>query len=325
MVPAAARSFAPSAERGGPLDLLRFAAAILIVLYHYAVAAPVDVTRLHPALTRGYLATDFFLILSGYVLAKAYGRRLLEGRSTALQVVSRRWRRIWPGHAVMMLTFLAFVTASTALGHAPNRPLDYQPADFLAQLFLVQAWGAPVGTGWNFPTWSLSALFVCYAVFPFAWRLAARSPAAGVAAAGLLLVMAVDAWAEVALGGPMFQLPYFLGVVRALPLFLFGLGLARVTEDHPVPRAWADAVWTLALAGLAAVQLLGRGDLVSMVLIGLIIVGCGSIQGRRGSPVGGRGARLCHGSRRIGGGALARLGRLGPGCPRRRRPVPPSD
>jgi peptidoglycan/LPS O-acetylase OafA/YrhL len=61
-------------SRGGALDLLRFVAALFIVLYHVAERAPVSLFAIHPALGRGYLATDFFLMLSGYVLARTYGR-----------------------------------------------------------------------------------------------------------------------------------------------------------------------------------------------------------------------------------------------------------
>ncbi len=63
----------PGLSRGGALDLLRFVAALFIVLYHVAERAPVSLFAIHPAFGRGYLATDFFLMLSGYVLAKTYG------------------------------------------------------------------------------------------------------------------------------------------------------------------------------------------------------------------------------------------------------------
>ncbi len=283
MTEASAPTYAP-AQRGGPLDLMRFSASVLIVLYHYAAEAPVDLTTLNPALARGYLATDFFLILSGYVLAKAYGGRLIEGRTTSVQIMLRRLRRIWPAHAVLMFTFLFIVLAATVMGHPPARSEDFRPADFFTQLFLLQAWGVDLGRGWNFPSWSLSSLMACYAAFPLVWRVVARMPAPTVLSAGLLAVMSVDLVAKATLGSPMFDLPFFLGIIRAAPLFLVGLGIARMTEDRPLPNKWAGALWKVALVGFGALQTIGRADLLSIILIGLAVVACGSIREQRASP-----------------------------------------
>ena len=49
----------PSWPRGGLLDLLRFAASLLIVVYHFSAEGPWPLESLHPVFLRGYLATDF--------------------------------------------------------------------------------------------------------------------------------------------------------------------------------------------------------------------------------------------------------------------------
>ena len=67
----------PNTSRGGALDALRFAAALLIMLYHFGSESPIKLYRLNEVFARGYLATDFFLMLSGYVLGRAYGPSLL--------------------------------------------------------------------------------------------------------------------------------------------------------------------------------------------------------------------------------------------------------
>ena len=51
--------------RSGAFDVLRFVAALFIVLYHVAERAAVSLFAIHPAFGRGYLTTDFFLMLSG--------------------------------------------------------------------------------------------------------------------------------------------------------------------------------------------------------------------------------------------------------------------
>jgi peptidoglycan/LPS O-acetylase OafA/YrhL len=56
------------------LDALRGVAALGVVGYHFGTR--LDLPFLFP---RGYLAVDFFFVLSGFVVAKAYAQRLAEG------------------------------------------------------------------------------------------------------------------------------------------------------------------------------------------------------------------------------------------------------
>lgn len=51
------------------LDALRGGAAFVVMIYHQQHAA---------VMGHGYLAVDFFFILSGFVIAKAYERKLLS-------------------------------------------------------------------------------------------------------------------------------------------------------------------------------------------------------------------------------------------------------
>lgn len=53
---------------------------------------------------------------------------------------------------------------------APRHPENYSLFAFAMQVVLVQAWGIGGGEGWNEPSWSLSALIICYATFPWIWR-----------------------------------------------------------------------------------------------------------------------------------------------------------
>ena len=162
------------AGRGGVLDMLRFAAALLIVLYHYGAEAPVTLVTLHPVFGRGYLATDFFLILSGFVLGRAYGAQILSGRVGLFDFIKKRLTRLWPAQLVVLAVMSVAVILAELAGDHPGHPGNFTPLALLMQTFMVQAWGLPGGGGWNLPSWSLSALLVCYAAFPFLWRAFAR-------------------------------------------------------------------------------------------------------------------------------------------------------
>lgn len=78
------------------LDGLRGTAALLVLVYHIfeglAFAAGVDTISF---MNHGYLAVDFFFILSGYVIGYAYDDRLASGM-TAGQFIKRRLIRLHP-------------------------------------------------------------------------------------------------------------------------------------------------------------------------------------------------------------------------------------
>lgn len=270
----------PPLARGGALDALRFLAAFLIVLYHYADQAPVSLFTIHPAFERGYLATNFFIMLSGYVLGRTYGARVDAGRITTGGFLLRRVARIWPAHLVMVAAFAALYLGTGAVGVAPQNPQWFDWRQLPAQVFLVQAWGLPGRSGWNIVTWSLSALLVCYALFPALWRGVGRlrSPLA-LLALTLLVFAASDAFARLTLDQAVYRLPLRFGVLRALPLFLVGVVLARLTVQVALPARVAAPAAAAALVGCFALQLFGRFDHASLGLLVAAIFAAGAAQG----------------------------------------------
>ncbi|WP_426031110.1 hypothetical protein [Caulobacter sp. DWP3-1-3b2] len=86
------------------------------------------------------------------------------------EFLERRILRIWPAHLIMLALLAAFVFGTGPIGLAPQNPRWFQWSKLPPQIFLVQAWFMPGTSGWNMPTSTLSALIVCYAGFPAAWR-----------------------------------------------------------------------------------------------------------------------------------------------------------
>ena len=280
----------PVLSRDGPLDALRFLAALFIVLYHVAERAPVSLFSLSHAFGRGYLATDFFLMLSGYVLARTYGPRLLGQEVTTGEFLKRRILRIWPAHLVMLALFVAFVLGTGAVGLAPQNPQWFQWPQLLPQVFLMQAWFVPGPSGWNMPTWTLSALIVCYAGFPAAWRATARirSPWTTLLI-GVAIFLVVDYAAKAVTGIPGHQLPLRFGLVRGIPLFILGMLIARLPTA--ISSRWADGLAIAAGVGVVALQVFGRFDHASLALLGLLIYAAGA-SGAKGWGWAGLAGRL---------------------------------
>ena len=270
----------PVLSRDGPLDALRFLAALFIVLYHVAERAPVSLFSLSPAFGRGYLATDFFLMLSGYVLARTYGARVPSAEVDSWTFLKRRVQRIWPPHLVMLALFVAFFLATTAVGLAPQNPQWFQWDQLLPQIFLVQAWFVPGTSGWNMPTWTLSALIASYALFPMVWRkVAASARPLRLLAMGVCVWIIIDQAALMAFGVHGYQLPLRFGLIRGVPLFLIGVLVARL----PVTRLAEQQALPLAAASLAiviGVQALGNFDYFSLALLAFLIYAAGAAKPR---------------------------------------------
>lgn len=288
-------SLARSGEqgRGGALDALRFVAALLIVLYHYGSEAPVELTNLHPVFGRGYLATDFFLILSGFVLGRAYGGQVLSGGIGMVAFLKKRLTRLWPAQLTVLAAMLVVVIGAEFAGDHPGHPDNFRPLGLVMQALMIQAWGLPGGGGWNHPSWSLSALIVCYAAFPLAWRWISRmsSPAA-LLALGLTTVMAGDLLCHRVFHHAIYDLDFSLGIVRAAPLFLLGICIARVVETGALPALAARLLAGLALAVLIMLQIAGRMDLPSIVAIAAVVLGLGRLPVLKPSRLVEQGARL---------------------------------
>jgi len=100
------------------LDALRGVAAVAVMLYHFGERA--DLTYLFP---RGYLAVDFFFVLSGFVLAQAYGaplRSYLSAGMFAARRLARLLPMLIPGTILAGFLELGRSGAGPVLGRLPE-------------------------------------------------------------------------------------------------------------------------------------------------------------------------------------------------------------
>lgn len=266
-------------SRGGALDLLRFAAALLIMVYHFGNESPRRLVRFSELFERGYLATDFFLILSGYVLGRAYGPAILESGVSAGRFWMRRAARIWPAHLIVLTAMGLYVLGGQVLAGFPPNEQRFGLVSFFQQALLIHAWFPGVrADGWNLPSWSLSALLICYAIFPWLFRaLALVRPAAVLAILGVAGVIAAEWVARELFGLNLYYLPFNVGLGRAIPLFLLGACLARAAAlEWPSETAARLLMWG-GLIAVIALNIAGRFDFLSIVSFGAIILGAGRL------------------------------------------------
>src|ERR1700688_4009579 len=158
-----------------PLTSLRFFMALTIVVCHFCGLLPftISISQL-PA--KGYLGVDFFFILSGFILSHVYLDGLSLGTVHPYDFYIKRLARIYPVHlfTLLLTVFLAaaFLQLSRYMYPTIVTPGFFSdvcpPGRFLANLLLVHAWGWERNTLYslNKPSWSISAEWFAYLLFP---------------------------------------------------------------------------------------------------------------------------------------------------------------
>jgi peptidoglycan/LPS O-acetylase OafA/YrhL len=262
--------------KGGPLDALRFLAAAFILVFHFGDNAPVRLRDMHDFFGRGYLATDFFLLLSGFVLARVYGGQVLSGRVSSAQFLAKRLARIYPAHLITLAVLVVLVLAGGQVGWRFAHPERFDWSALPAHLLLMHGWGLAPDT-WNLPTWSISALAACYFGFPWTWRLLRLlgTPLACVLVA-LSVVVGSDLLAQGLTGQHQFSVPMQWGLLRAIPLFVVGLTLARLVEVLRIGAMWARAIAASGALVFLVSAVLNGPDLVSVLAIMAVVTGLGA-------------------------------------------------
>jgi peptidoglycan/LPS O-acetylase OafA/YrhL len=150
-----------------PLTGIRALAALLVLGMHTEQNVPAGLDLLLPFFARGYLGVDFFFVLSGFIITHVYLESLASPNLSAVQIfLWHRFIRLYPIHITVLAGLVAIVSFVGAAGFALNNPQQWQWNDLLWQLTLLQAWGVTRSPGWNVPSWSISAEWFAYLLFP---------------------------------------------------------------------------------------------------------------------------------------------------------------
>lgn len=267
------------------LTSVRGIAAWFVVFFHIRFALGLPDPELH-LLAKGYLAVDFFFLLSGFVIWMTWSERIRAGGPAAvLGFLRRRVARVWPLHLFMLGTGVAIAAALELTGRGSDQfPWHELPLHVL----LLQNWGFTEHLTWNDPAWSISCELGAYLIFPLLalaidWR---RVPSWAVIAAiaallGLLhaIFASRGAWA---LGQEITS----LGLVRCVIEFAAGTAIAalwlRWREQWRAPALAAAALALVLAAGWA----LGLPEtFAAPATFAALLLALGLTAARRGNPL----------------------------------------
>jgi|CXWL01.1.fsa_nt_gi peptidoglycan/LPS O-acetylase OafA/YrhL len=231
-----------------PLTSLRFLAAFWVLLYHFKDHLGLGLGQIG-LIADGYLGVDLFFTLSGFILAHVYLEAVEAGRFGYGGFLKNRIARVYPMHLAALLAMLTLYAGATAIGAGVGSPDAFKLSDLPAHLFMVHAWGATEAVGWNFPSWSISAEWAAYLLFPLVAALVLKAKHAGWMLAGAL-ALCVASFAALSdlhtllpwVGRDFSQMTAQIGALRIMPSFLLGVALYNFGRSH---AARAEHAWPI--------------------------------------------------------------------------------
>jgi peptidoglycan/LPS O-acetylase OafA/YrhL len=207
------------------------------------------------------LIVGIFFVLSGFVLSFSK-----EQGAPFLPFMKSRLRRIYPLHAVILLTFIPlFCMIDLHYGSIKD-----VITNGVLSFGLLQSWVPSHSVIWNGPSWFLSSLLFCYLLFPFVqkkmYAMSARQIVQLIIGIQILTFFIFFLYSSIKGWGAMEDVatpPSLLfNVLRFNPLmnsfeFILGMAVCNLWRKYPIGEYKSAAITTITAMMMVAL-LLGR-------------------------------------------------------------------
>jgi peptidoglycan/LPS O-acetylase OafA/YrhL len=250
-----------------------------VVLQHFAATFQQYCSGNLPSpVPHGYMAVDFFFVLSGFIMCYTYlGDFQARGMAAYTPFLAKRFGRIFPLHAFCVLAMLLLGAVSVALlgrnlFHASTNLLFDVPANLL----MLQ--GIGIGQNMNGPSWSVSVEFVAYVLFPLLIAVVFRNRllpwiAALLGAAGLVQVAGLDPRWSLSAIDPL------SATIRCLAGFTFGMIGYRLYAETRLGALLGRSPVAVLLAAAVGLALVLKQGLVAAALFAPLVIAFAVNQG----------------------------------------------
>lgn len=185
---------------------------------------------------RGWLGVDLFFVLSGFVISHVYTSRMAQFnlRNTS-DFYLRRFAKIYPAHLFVLGLFLILYFSADFFRLSFNRE-HYAWDRLIAQIFMLNGLGLSVKNGWNYVSWSISAEFAAYLLYPIIAVYIAKADARRSFIFGVLTLLTMFGLAFLVNGGSTYFLPWRATLTRVLSEFLLGAFAYKVYQTSTMQR-----------------------------------------------------------------------------------------
>lgn len=266
------------------LTPLRGIAALLVAVFHFEMAIARFVQPQHTLFfEKCYLMVDLFFIMSGFIMLHVYGSSFSFNisKTSFRQFIVARFARIYPLHFFAMLLLVLMVAIITH-GNLPEAGIENKAA-IATGLLLLHSFNIHHIYTWNIPSWSISAEWWAYMLFPAITLFIMKKKAVAVIT---LLVFIALAYFSI-----MYVLPrtnplypsvpvphnlnttYDYGFLRGLAGFIAGMLLYLLYQQQRWHNMFAkDATALLAILLVVLCLHFGVPDVVTVVMFAMLIL-----------------------------------------------------
>lgn len=260
------------------LTSLRGVAALLVVLYHikhWLHEYPV-IEMFGFLYNKGYLAVDFFFVLSGFIIAFNYREKFHQSFTLKkyLTFIYKRFARIYPLHIFILICFLSIPLAYIITGKALNQGM-YSISGYAAKVFLVDLWlvGSSFWSTWNVPSWTISGEFFSYLLFPLLANLAGKGVTRNLfilSLCSLLIALSYELIGARSLGDNIPE----LGLLRCSASFCIGVCVFNLYSagKHKSDYVYRPLFFILAILLVVLILYVQENHFYTPTLMGLMLL-----------------------------------------------------
>ncbi len=163
-------------ERFYLLDIARGVAAIAVAIFHYKLFYAYNLSSENFApenqpfydyikliYEHGWIAVQFFFLLSGFIFFKLYLKRIKEKNLSFYNFLILRISRLYPLHFITLIIVLIIYLVLKENNF--TNPIQADLEHFFYNLFLIHEWGLKSYASFNEPSWSISVELLMYIIF----------------------------------------------------------------------------------------------------------------------------------------------------------------
>jgi len=280
----------PAATSLPGLTPLRGIAALGVAVFHFQIyfIRFIDKDK-SMFVDKLYLMVDLFFIMSGFLILHVYKEQFAEKISAASfrKFIAARFARVYPLHLLTLLLLVGLYIMQRG-----NAESFYDPHAIASHIFLLHSFPLNNQLTWNIPSWSISAEWWSYMLFPVLCVLIVKNKKLSIP---LLLLLITTCYILLLFFVPRNDIPidgdrhnldltYDYGFLRSIAGFMTGMLLYLFYNLSTVKKIFSSdifcAIWALLIiAGLHA----GLPDIIFIpgfcILVLLLTCNTGKITG----------------------------------------------